>query len=1084
MDVVAGVTAQFSSLNDLLISAQEGASAVAAGSGASGGIATANGTESAVGNATIDGGGDDEDAQAAAAEAAAAAVAVAASELTNVLSTMDELDSGAAQSVTDALSSLLDVQSASQGSQSSAAGGENIAAAVDQMARATAQAATAGALNGTAEPVVLTSSNLNMSVNVRPASEVSAAPIACNSSTGTPAAVHMPSDALDSVAGVDPTRPIAAILRTSNVNLHSDPVATGGVSSRRRRLLAASTGAGARGNTSTGPTVTFSLLQDGTELSLRDLTTPINISLAYRPTATSAARPPCIGSAADSEAAAACDTTIECRFWNVTLDAWSTAGCTTTSADDGSVGCSCTHLTEFIAFEFPTSSDELLAAVLSSVAFNSLDMEAMQCATDPSRSFSTVPVVWGCIFVLFFLFFTLLGNAIYHDRVDIRRTIALLAGKNKDEEKKRLLKRQQSSLRRQQSSLKRQRSSLNRRDSFMTRSSRSSASDEDAGMLSRGKSFLTRQATRILPNPRCSTSGAQSPPPSPPPPAVTAWAEEESTTTVSTTTVSSAASVSSPAHSGLGKNPFLKPVTAASAGPSSKGELLKRLQRSSYTIQNERRSKLMAERWHKDVDAVWKRLCLACITDHSLCAGILRKGAAGLTRAQTVMILLNGFSFELIMLCLFFPQPEAPLEYNVTGTVDDAPAVVINPVAIVFGATVAAAICIPMMLIFAWLFDPIIFVNITRNLVRVIIGSPFWFCRRCIKRLRLSSKPADTRATKLPQGELTVLTSSAMHGTAWKATDDVQDVPMSPPLVLAEMSPIYSITPILPMTSSPEDDEMAEAATTMQASWRMHDTQRKLRLAEEKEMAAVKLQSIWRTLKTRRMWAQALVQHKLGESATSVQRAWHNRTGRMRPDVPRQGCSASAESDIEAAIADTATPPPSPPDEVAEDATPNPKKMVLKRQMTQGTIDRIERDAKFSYESFDEGQLKASLSESWKRKDWPAVKKILLGWTLSYLCFFSMLFTFACYGCLLFEDRRETPADAPPGNTDELIVSWILSAGQRFVLHEPTLILAAKGLPILFASEFCANCCGESIVNCLSILFNIIVASFKLLKKA
>ena len=61
-------------------------------------------------------------------------------------------------------------------------------------------------------------------------------------------------------------------------------------------------------------------------------------------------------------------------------------------------------------------------------------------------------------------------------------------------------------------------------------------------------------------------------------------------------------------------------------------------------------------------------------------------------------------------------------------------------------------------------------------------------------------------------------------------------------------------------------------------------------------------------------------------------------------------------------------------------------------------------------------------------------------------------------------------------------IAWALSAFQRFVMHEPTLILAAKGLPILFATEFCANCCGESIVNLLALLFEIIAAAFAALK--
>ena len=111
---------------------------------------------------------------------------------------------------------------------------------------------------------------------------------------------------------------------------------------------------------------------------------------------------------------------------------------------------------------------------------------------------------------------------------------------------------------------------------------------------------------------------------------------------------------------------------------------------------------------------------------------------------------------------------------------------------------------------------------------------------------------------------------------------------------------------------------------------------------------------------------------------------------------------------------------------------------------------------------------------------------------------------------LLFEDRRLTADDAllcninellirrrlaatakakaknqrprPPGNAVELIIAWALSAFQRFVLHEPTLILAAKGLPTLFASDFCANLCGENIVNLLSMMFSILLGLLQRLK--
>jgi hypothetical protein len=167
----------------------------------------------------------------------------------------------------------------------------------------------------------------------------------------------------------------------------------------------------------------------------------------------------------------------------------------------------------------------------------------------------------------------------------------------------------------------------------------------------------------------------------------------------------------------------------------------------------------------------------------------------------------------------------------------------------------------------------------------------------------------------------------------------------------------------------------------------------------------------------------------------------------------------------------------------------------------------------FSYASLSDGLLKASLTYNWKMKNWAIVRKILLGWTLSFTLFGAMCFTIFLYGCQLFEpylyegegggesgrrltQKRVRPGDEnndedqgeedggaggrtitlvrQAGNPDALIFAWLLSCFQRFVLFEPTLILANKGLPMLFASAYCATCCGEAIVESLSLLFAIL----------
>ena len=211
----------------------------------------------------------------------------------------------------------------------------------------------------------------------------------------------MPPDVLEGV-GYDSSQPVTALLLTSRVNLRGAPAAS---------------------NSTSSAVVTFSLLQGGQALRIAGAPTAINVSLPYTVGNSSAAGDgdglPCIGTPADAEAAAACDATIECRFWNVTDGNWSTAGCTTTLGADGTIGFSCTHLTKFIAFEFPISAEDLTELALAAVRVNHLTRRAFECALHPSSSWDSVPEIWGCTFVLLGLFLLLMTNAICRDRRDL-----------------------------------------------------------------------------------------------------------------------------------------------------------------------------------------------------------------------------------------------------------------------------------------------------------------------------------------------------------------------------------------------------------------------------------------------------------------------------------------------------------------------------------------------------------------------------------------------------------------------------------------------------------------------------------------
>jgi hypothetical protein len=343
---------------------------------------------------------------------------------------------------------------ASDGSPSSASASEQISAAVEQMARAATAAALASATvpsNGIAEPVVLSSANLNMTVNVRSPSALAAKPILCDSGTGVAAAVAVPADLIGGIPGLDPSLPVAAVLHTSRVNLHGGLGGSSAAERRRRRRLTSESGSnsdaggGGGGNvtSSAGPTVSFKISQGGAELPVKDAPSPINISLAYQSPAAGAGQAPCVGVPDPFSAAArACGTTVQCKFWNESSRSWSTDGCATFMGADGSVGCSCNHLTEFIAIEFPTSAEELLALLLEAVAFNSLDMGDIECAF--YRSWHTVRNVWYLIFLLVAMLIVLVGNGVRNDRRQMRDTLALLSGKKNEEKRKRQAKLNQS----------------------------------------------------------------------------------------------------------------------------------------------------------------------------------------------------------------------------------------------------------------------------------------------------------------------------------------------------------------------------------------------------------------------------------------------------------------------------------------------------------------------------------------------------------------------------------------------------------------------------------------------------------------
>ena len=443
---------------------------------------------------------------------------------------------------------------------------------------------------------------------------------------------------------------------------------------------------------------------------------------------------------------------------------------------------------------------------------------------------------------------------------------------------------------------------------------------------------------------------------------------------------------------------------------------------------------------------------------------------------------------------------------------------------IIFSGTVAALITIPAMVSFAWLFDPIIFVRVAKLLVRTFFCWPFWLC----KSAKVSPEPEpepEPIEEKASAEELRATLKDARRVAMLSAQlarkPEPEPEPQKPKNVkllraARAVKAVQTIAEDHPTRILPPDWKAAFDERTARpyyyhdpsgrVQWqpppmsRMLDyTSSKTLLApvsldwpsKAKEIARISAASempfndFANTVRDFKPPAEPVVTDAPGtELPTSEAEIPTSEGGAESSEVYTMG---SANLPTSEHAEEAPTPPPSPPEHASSSqispqgahARVDPSGTRVGRRRARGAPKPVVRT--FSYESLNENLLKASLTQSWKRRDWPTVKKILLGWCSSVFVFFLMVIVFLLYGCELFEESDD--ADAPPaGNTDELIIAWVLSAFQRFVLHEPTLILASKGLPILFASAFCQNVCGETIVNLLNTLSVVIMEVVKSIK--
>ena len=134
----------------------------------------------------------------------------------------------------------------------------------------------------------------------------------------------------------------------------------------------------------------------------------------------------------------------------------------------------------------------------------------------------------------------------------------------------------------------------------------------------------------------------------------------------------------------------------------------------------------------------------------------------------------------------------------------------------------------------------------------------------------------------------------------------------------------------------------------------------------------------------------------------------------------------------------------------------------------------------FRYDSLNEHLVMLSLSRALKRREWRRAGRLALGWLANYFIFTALLLVFVVYGCVF--DETSTLDE---GESDALLLySWAWSILQRFVVNEPAIILVGVMVPLLFATECCANLCTESTNNVLGVCIAMLITFFKRMRRA
>jgi len=183
------------------------------------------------------------------------------------------------------------------------------------------------------------------------------------------------------------------------------------------------------------------------------------------------------------------------------------------------------------------------------------------------------------------------------------------------------------------------------------------------------------------------------------------------------------------------------------------------------------------------------------------------------------------------------------------------------------------------------------------------------------------------------------------------------------------------------------------------------------------------------------------------------------------------------------------------------------KPLTEKEQVEYEKAERL-----FRYDSLNEHLVQLSLTRAIKRREWRTASRLAIGWLLNHFVFVALLLIFISYGCYFEEmfstavteetdttttTMRNSTTNATynvttnvthnvttEADTNQLLMySWGWSMMQRFLINEPILIFFSVMIPLLFATECCANLCTESCNNVLGVAVAVVITFFKRMKR-